>query len=92
MHKVITNMYLNEDEKKQADEYVLDIKNTIYSNLFTLLGLFVATFYIQIFINMLNTFTLPEMRIIAIFVFAWSTMKVMIPISQNINFEYKKRN
>lgn len=84
-------MQLSESEKEQADKYVLDISNTIISNIPLIVLSIVTIFYVTIFSMMMKTFTLPEMRIIAVFVFAYSVIRIMFSLTNSINFEYKPR-
>ena len=54
-------MHLSDSEEEQTDKYVLDLPNTLYSNIIVFLILFVAIIYISLFNKMIESFiSLPQ--------------------------------
>ncbi len=77
-------------ELSDTDKYVFDAKATFYSNIYFILGFIPAVMYVHAFSNMLESFTLVEMKIVGLFVFAYSSIKIVIALT-NFNVEYKPR-
>ena len=84
-------MQLSKEDQETTTNFELDISKTLFSNIFFFVGAIISTIWIYTFNTMINTFTLPEMKIIALFVWAYSTIKIIHLMSDSINFEYKER-
>ncbi len=84
------------DIDEQPEKYKIDFKEMIFANgfkmVFSLIGIGIIVGYIEIFQRMINQFALPEMQIIAIFVFAYSTIKLMFAVMPDITVVYKIRD
>ena len=68
----------------------LDLSRTVVANLDKIPLLLIGGFYLSIFSKMLDSFVLPEMVIIAVFVLGWSVLKIMNMLTY-VNLEYKPR-
>lgn len=80
---------------EQPGKYKIDTKGMISANGFkiavSIAGMLILVMYIKIFEKMINQFQLPEMQVIAIFVFAYSTMKWIFAVMPDITVVYKIR-
>lgn len=84
-------MYLSDEEKETADNYVLDVTNTFVANFFIIFGFIVAVMYFIIFNRLMNSFTLPEMQLIALLGFAYSVIRIIYALTDNITIQYMQR-
>lgn len=71
----------------------IDLKETINSNAIGLIicfaGIIFLSFYIATFQRIINTFELPEMKVIASFVMAYSVIKGLFEVTPSITIVLK---
>lgn len=76
--------------------YKVDFKETLEANFIQmcvfLLGIFFMAMYITIFQQMMGQFSTPEMKLISLFVFAWSTIKGVSWLQLDIEVCYKSKD
>ncbi len=77
------------------EKYKVDLKETFYANYIRLaisiVGMITVLFYLNIFQRTIENFQLPEMQLIALFILAYSTTRLMNILVPDIDIVYKLR-